>query len=171
MILAAPPLVHTLAQIAEPWKNVYSDSKTLETVVTFAHIGALLLGGGFAVAADRMTLRVPRDDVAARTRQLQEIGAVHRPVLVALVILFLSGVAMAAADVESFLTAPAFWIKISLVTLLLANGGVLYTTEAALQQGRGDAASLWRRLRTASVASLVLWTATTLAGVALMTFS
>jgi hypothetical protein len=171
MILAAPAIVHTLARLAEPWKNVYSDSKTLETAVTFAHLGALLLGGGFAVAADRMTLRVPRDDVAARTRQLQDISAVHRPVLIALVILFLSGVAMAASDVESFLPSPVFWIKISLVVLLLANGGVLYTTEGALQTGRGDAAVLWGRLRMASVASLVLWTATTLAGVALMTFS
>jgi hypothetical protein len=185
MALVAP-LIHTLAHMAEPWRSVYSDSKVLETAVLFAHLGALLLGGGLAVAADRAVLRLRHVGPAPRYSHLEELHAVHRPVIIALVVLFMSGVLMGLADVETFATSPFFWVKMSLVTLLVVNGGVLYSTETALRQmgttresvpaqregvlaidqRREDA--LWRRLWGTAIASLLLWTATVLAGVALV---
>jgi hypothetical protein len=87
---------------------------------------------------------------------------------------------MAAADVETFFTSLVFWIKMTLVTLLLINGAILYKTEEALQRAasmNSDAANtqrqekvdnLWRRLSATSVTSLMLWTATVLAGAVLL---
>lgn len=179
-MIQVPQFVHALAHLVDPWRSAYSNSKVLPSIVTFAHLGALLLGGGFAVAADRATLRTRHADLTVRQRQLQDLHTVHRPVLIALAVLFVSGLLMAAADVETFFTSLVFWIKMTLVTLLLINGAILYKTEEALQRAasmNSDAANtqrqekvdnLWRRLSATSVTSLMLWTATVLAGAVLL---
>ena len=165
-----PALVHAFA----PWQSLYSNSKTTETVVTSTHLVAMLFGGGFAVAADRATLRATAQNADGRRRLLQELGTVHRPVLIALGFLFVSGVALATADVDTFAKSPAFALKLVLVALLLGNGFVLTRTEAALRgvpapgadQPRED--RLWRRLRTTARLSLLLWTVTVVAGTVLV---
>jgi len=40
-----------------------------------------------------------------------------------------TGVLLAAADVETFLPSVIFWVKLGLVALLVINGGVLTLTE------------------------------------------
>jgi hypothetical protein len=175
-----PGVVHTLAQFADPWRSLYNNSKLIGICVLFAHLGALLIGGGFAVATDRTTLRVLRQDRDVRLRHLTELHTIHRPILFALTVLFVSGILMATADVETFATSIPFWIKITCVTLLVINGGVLYKTEAALMLAYADVGDhvnarepidhtdvLWRRLRSTAIASVVLWTATVLAGTVL----
>ena len=164
-------LVHTLAHALVPWKSLYSDSKAVASVVTGVHLVGMLFGGGLAVAADRSTLRALRREPSDRARALAELHAVHRPVLLALGVLFLSGVALAAADIETFLGSPIFAIKLLLVTLLLANGLVLVRTERALRSatgGPGRETRLWRRLRTNAYLSLLLWTCTVVAGTVLV---
>ena len=165
-----PALVHAFA----PWQSLYSNSKTTETVVTSAHLVAMLFGGGFAVAADRATLRATAQNADGRRRLLQELGTVHRPVLIALGFLFVSGVALATADVDTFAKSPAFAVKLVLVALLLGNGFVLTRTEAALRGAPASGADqpredrLWRRLRTTARLSLLLWTVTVVAGTVLV---
>lgn len=160
-------LEHALA----PWQSAYSNSKLLSASVIGVHLVALLFGGGYAVAADRFTLRALRAGDAERAAQLAELHEVHRPVLIALVFSFLSGILLAAADVKTFATSPAFWVKLAFVALLLANGGVLTLTEAKLRQphdsGHGSPSPLWARLRVLTLCSVALWTATLLAGVVL----
>src|SRR5438552_18741814 len=165
-------VVHYLARILAPWQSTFSSSKALSTSVTTVHMLALFFGGGLAVAADRSTLRLYRADAADRIQQLRELRAVHRPVLVALSFLFASGAALVAADVEAFATSPVFWVKMGLVTLLLANGAVLTRTEWRLRQttlpNDSEAVatvSLWRRLRWSAVASVAFWIATLIVGV------
>ena len=173
---AAPAVVEALARVLAPWQTLFSDSKVLSTAVVTVHIVALLFGGGLAVAADRVTLRAFRAtrggavDRAADEQQrlLAELGAVHRPVLIGLALLFVSGVLLAAADVKTYALSWVFWLKIALVALLLVNGIVLERAEARLRRGTSDGTTgAWTRLRTATWASLVLWTATTVVGVAL----
>ena len=71
------------------------------------------------------------------------------------------------SDVEEYASSRVFWVKMGLVTLLLANGFAMTRTEAAL---RGAGArhplldGLWRRMRTRSVTSAALWLTTLLAG-------
>jgi hypothetical protein len=61
---------------------------------------------------------------------------------------------MLLADLETFWSAKAFWIKMSLVVLLLANGLLMRHAE---QMAPSTPAKAWRQLKWTSVASLVLW--------------
>ncbi len=84
-------------------------------------------------------------------------------------VLFVSGVLLGAADVETFLPSPYFWVKFSLVALLLINGSVLVLTERRLERGLTEAD--WTRLRTSARASIGLWTATAVVGIVLSNIS
>lgn len=163
-------LAHTLA----PWQSLYSNSKLVSGSVTFGHLAGLLFGGGFAVASDRATWRALHGSPTQRAYLLSELNAVHRPVLAGLALLFVSGLLLAAADIETFMKSPVFWVKLTLVALLCLNGFILQRTEIALRR-HGDSQiiaepshPLWRRLRTTTVASMGLWTATALVGTILM---
>ena len=77
-----------------------------------------------------------------------------------------------AHTISHRLHAPArARLPLVLVALLLANGARLAAAERAVNAARaGDMTTVvggWRRLRAASIASLVLWIATVLAGVVL----
>ena len=168
--LAAAEGTSALARLAEPWNNLYSDSKVVSATVVFLHLVPLLLAGGAALTADRATLRASRGSAEDRTRQLGELARVHTVVLGGLALSFASGVLLFLSDVDEFLGSPFFWLKMGLVGLLLLNGFVMTRTERALAGG-GNETSLWARLRTISILSLTLWIATTLAGVVLMTYA
>jgi len=58
-------------------------------------------------------------------------------VLVGLAALFVSGVLMAAADLDTFLPSPVFWLKLALATCLLINGAVLMRTDIVVLATRG----------------------------------
>lgn len=163
-------LIATLAHWLSPWQSAYSGSKVLETAVTAVHLIALLFGGGLAVAADRAMLRALGAGPDARDVALQAIQATHRPVVIALAVSFMSGLALAGADVNTFANSPVFLVKLTLVALLCSNGLFLVVTERALQRhGTGEAAApLWRRLRTATWLSITLWTSLVVAGTALV---
>jgi hypothetical protein len=161
-----------------PWQSAYSDSKVLSTSVTTIHLLALFIGGGFAVAADRLTLRLTRPGSRAtdadRMRQLVDLHEVHKPVVIALGVLFVSGLLLAAADIETFVPSPIFWVKMGLVAVLMANGGVLQLAERALyrrpttERTDVETARLWRRLRRSAGVSVAMWTATVVAGAILV---
>jgi uncharacterized membrane protein len=156
-----------LAHLVAPWAKYYSDSKTAETIVTFLHIAPLLVGGGLAIALDRASLRLPHDEPGARERHLTELGSVHTVVIGALVLSFVSGLLMLAADLDTFLPSWVFWVKMALLAALLANGAVMRGLERTLSASGDGTEDQWHRLRGTAKASLVLWLAITLAGVML----
>lgn len=156
-------LVHQLATVMAPWADFYNASKVAQTTVTFGHFGGMMTAGGFALAADRSTLRAATGESGDRTRHLTELAAIHPIVVGALGVTALSGLLMFAADLESLAVSPAFWVKIGLVAVLLANGYAMVRTERRLQLSPADG-RLWSRLRVASLASLALWFAVVLAG-------
>ena len=165
-------IVQQLAHFFGPWQALYSGSKIIPAVTESAHLLSMLAGGGLAIAADRTTLRLTRDNVDRRALHLEELSDIHRPVVISLVILFVTGIALAAADFETFAAAPMFWIKLGLVALLLLNGAFLTRTETRLR----DVASIddkqsirdWRNWRREAVFSVFLWSATLVAGVLLV---
>ena len=163
-------IIATLAQWFAPWQSAYSGSKVIETVVTAVHLLALLFGGGMAVAADRAMLRALSDVPELRDVALRAIQATHRPVVIALSVSLVSGLALATADVNTFGNSPVFLIKLTLVALLCTNGLFLVVTERALRRDGPieNSASLWRRLRVATVLSIILWASTLIAGVTLV---
>ncbi|MDB4887388.1 MAG: hypothetical protein JWN79_2826 [Gemmatimonadetes bacterium] len=158
-----PPV---LAQPVASWAHLYSHSTVASTTIVFLHVGALVVGGGLAIALDRATLRHHHRDATARALHLAELGSAHRVVLGSLALAFASGVALMAADLETFVGSWVFWLKMALLALLLGNGALMNRVELRLRSDR-DTERAWRLLRPIAVASIVLWLAITLAGVAL----
>ena len=163
-MIATPEL---LARLAAPWASYYGHSKLAPTVVGFLHVGSIVVGGGLAISLDRSTLRVRANDQDARRRHLVELGSVHAWVIGALALAFLSGLAMLAADLDTFLGSWAFWTKLGLIAILLANGAMMNHTEQVLRTTSPITGDRWGRLRRSAMTSLVLWLAITFAGVVL----
>ena len=164
MIFTTPEF---LSRLADPWSHFYSHSKTTETIVTFLHIAPIVVGGGVAIALDRAALRLRHDDSAGRERHLAELGSVHPLVIGALVVSLLSGLAMLAADLDTFLGSWVFWLKMALVVALLANGAMMTRLERALAAPGGGTEDQWGRLRGIAITSVTLWLVITFAGVVL----
>jgi len=163
--------IKALEDAVQPWASAYSDSTALSTTVTALHLIGMLVGGGLAIAADRATLRISHELPGERERHLGELRAVHRPVLIALSLLFITGLGMIASDVNTFINSPVLWVKLALVALLVVNGVILERTETRLRRNGGPddgpAPDLWGRLRAAAIASITLWIATLVAGTVL----
>lgn len=162
--------MHALAQLLEPWKTLYSESLVLSTTITTLHLFALLVFGGLAIGADRSTLRAlrPGRSLLERKHQLDELCYLHRPILAGLSVIMITGLLLAAADVETFAVSVVFWVKMGLILLLLLNGIALSRIErtlaVALKNGETPVEGQWIRLRKTTVASLVLWLLTTASG-------
>lgn len=161
--------LHDIEKLLAPWQSAYSDSTVISTSITALHLIGMLVGGGLAIAADRATLRISEEQPGQREWHLGELNAIHRPVVLALALLFVTGAMMLAADVKTFVTSPVLWVKLSLVALLVVNGVVLERTETALRRiaessGKRSPESLWGRLRVSAICSIGLWIATLVAG-------
>src|SRR4051812_39864230 len=163
-------VVESIAHAVEPWQSAYNNSPAISTGVIFVHLGAMLLGGGVAIAADRVTLKAVRADGLEKVRVLRELETTHATVIAALVVSFMSGLALAAADVKNFATSPVFWTKMALVALLLVNGWTLQSAErgALRETDRAGSSRYWARLRATSILSIALWTCVLLAGTILV---
>jgi hypothetical protein len=164
------PLLATAAQLTAPWTSLYDDSPWLQTAVLYAHLAGVLVGGGFALAADQATIRAARAmSWSRRRRQLALLRRTHAPVLLGLGLAVASGLLLLAADVERYGVSPAFWVKMLLVVLLLANGAMLARGEQQLRAMGSEALHGWRPLRAAAIRSASLWLAVLLAGTYLLT--
>jgi len=157
-------LLHQMAAVVSPWADFYNASKAAQSVVTFGHFGGMMTAGGFALAADRATLRAAAASAVDRPRQLRELAGAHPIVVAALAVTAVSGLLMFAADLQNLAVSIAFWIKMGLFGILLLNGWLMLRAERALELGNPTDALGWRRLRRAAVASLLLWFAVVLAG-------
>lgn len=146
------------------WGSLYANHAALRTAIEFTHVGGLLAGGGCAITADLATLTAVRVGTHARGAQLQLLQRTHRLVVSGLVALFVSGALLLAADVDTYWSSRIFWIKMGLIALLIVNGARLVRGEREVRLGRDRA---WEQLHRASLVSLALWFATTLAGAAL----
>jgi hypothetical protein len=153
-----------LSDLATSWGSVYANHAVLRTVVVFAHVASLIVGGGAAIAADRATLRALAVDDTGRGTSLALLQSTHRVVIASLMLVALSGLMMFTADVTTFLYSRVFWTKMALVALLVVNGALLWKAERRAER-REHAA--WRTLRVTAHASVALWLLATLAGVAL----
>jgi len=148
-----------VSQLIARWAHLYGHTPVSATV-TYLHLVGILVGGGVAVAADRVSLRLS-PATPDWFQELARLASVHRWVEAGLALIFASGLLMMFAELDSFATSVVFWTKMGLVALLLGNGYIRMRAETALRQGL---AAGWGRFRRTSVASLVLWLAILLAG-------
>ena len=165
--MIAPP--EALVRLAEPWSQWYGDSTVVPTLVVFGHIAALVFAGGLAITLDRATLRAARGPAEFRWRQLEELRAAHRYVLVGLGLSVVTGVLLFAADLETYFGSWIYWTKMGLIAVLLTNGYLMTRAESRISStpNAADEAG-WKQLRTTAVVSLVLWFTIAFAGVALV---
>jgi hypothetical protein len=158
MALESIALIRDLVLVTAPWKSVFSRSAPVEMALVGTHVLSMLVAGGLAIAHDRGTLRAGRWTAPIRDHHLSELHAAHRTIVAALAICMLSGVALFAADVNTYVVSVPFWMKMSLITMLLANAIVMTAAEGTLRlDSDGAAAAAWARIRAGSVVSAVLW--------------
>jgi hypothetical protein len=154
-----------IANLLQPWATFYADHGWVQTTILFAHLAAIFLGGGFAMATDRDTfIAVRAARLSGQIRHLGRLRTIHKPVVLGLVLALVSGFLLYAADIEHFSGSPVFWVKMGLIAALLGNGFLLKRTEDALNTGKQDSPLLWGRLWKISAASMALWLAVILAG-------
>lgn len=162
------PLLETLVTLFEPWSTIYSESTALSVGLKYAHLGAMMVGGGLAIAADRTVIRAavpvtPEHRVALA----DQVGSVHRPVVIALMISAVSGALLLSADLEALAANKVLWVKFGLLLLLAGNGALMLRDERALRRVSGSGRH-FLALRARAFTSVALWLAITLAGVGLM---
>ena len=150
-----------IKSIVGPWSSVYEDSKVLISLTRFMHLAGLLLGGGAAVAFDRASILAVKEGPEYRSHHLAQLRRVHRVVIAGLVLIVVSGLMMVTSDLESFVAARTYWIKMALVVALVANGYLIIRVEKRL---RPDAQAGWTTLGVTSRISFVLWFSIVLAG-------
>ena len=164
--MAAPA---SLVQLVEPWSELYGDSVILSTLIVFGHIAALVFAGGLAVTLDRGTLRAAHGSSEVRWRQLEELRAAHRLVIVGIALSMVTGVLLFTADLETYFDSWVFWTKLGLIALLLANGFVMTRVESRISSTPNAADDAgWKALRRTATISMFLWFAIAFAGVALV---
>jgi hypothetical protein len=160
-------LIQTLAEVAKPWADFYAKSKPTSLTATYLHIAGVMIGGGFAMASDRAALRVSRGSTQDRAFILREFTFVHRPVVIALTVVVLSGASMLLADVETFLGNPVYYVKMGLFAVLLGNGLLMQRNEKRLAADPSASNAAWGSFRGNAITSLILWLSIALAGVLL----
>lgn len=153
-----------MAALLETWGSVYANHAALRTVIQFLHVVGLVAGGGSALAADRITLRAAKRSDVDRRVELATLHGTHRVVVLSLVAVTISGLLLFGADLDMYLHSTVFWLKMALIVLLLVNGTIILRASGRAERGHAGA---WEPLRYAAIASIVLWTLTTLAGAAL----
>lgn len=148
-------------ELIETWSSLYAGSAPLRSVVAFAHTGGLVLGGGSAIASDLATLRLINRREDHVRPELERLQRLHPLVISSLAVVFLSGVLLMGADFDAYVASRAFWLKMVCVAALLLNGAALARLNSRALQ---ETPSTLAPLRRAVVASLLLWTLTTLMG-------
>jgi len=143
-------MIATLSQALASWNSYYGNHQALSVAIRYVHLAALLVGGGTALAIDREVFVLRRSTSQVRDATIARLNSAHSLVIGSIVFIVVSGVLMAAADVETYLVSSTFWIKMALVAILLVNGAVL------ARAGRRTAAG-GRRLAVVSVVSAILW--------------
>lgn len=156
----------SLLTLVDGWAGFYQDSTPAQVTVQFLHIGGLMVAGGTALASDRAMLRIPVGDRSARLGVLEAQRGIHALVLAALTVVALSGAGFFLSDRKTYWSSLPFWLKMSSVALLVANGAWMLRLERACTALPQDD-HRWRRLRVSARASVALWFLTTLLGTVL----
>jgi len=138
------------------WSAYYSDHQMVSLLIRYLHLAALMVGGGTALAIDRVVLGTARTRTDDRRRAaFTAIKGSHRVVVPALAVVTASGILMAAADWDTFVASRLFWIKMISFGLLVVNGIALVAAERAY--AKDTDVTMWRRVVLASGTSCLLW--------------
>lgn len=163
-------LVDWISTALGPWSDLYADHSSVEAAVMFLHLGGVVAAGGLAFTLDRAVLRSHHHGWPRRRDLARELHLSHRAVLVGLGVVFVSGVALTAADADVFLVSWIYWAKLALVAALLVNGWFLKRSGERLLAAPDDEGA-FQGLRTAAIRSGGLWAMSLLAGIAITLYA
>ena len=145
-----------LSHLLASWGSFYANHAALRTGIEFLHVGGLAAGGGCAIAADLATFAIVRDGSPVQAAQLDLLARAHRIVTLGLAALFVSGLLLFAADVETFLYSRIFWLKMGLIvraarsTARRCGAAIAGCGVARRACRRGSAARRWSASRSGS---------------------
>jgi hypothetical protein len=146
-----------LNSLTQWWSSFYGNHQLVSVFVHFLHLAALVLGAGTALFADRQVFRAARLGPPEREAVLAILDRAHPHVVSWLVVVGSTGILMTAADTSTFLGSTLYWIKMTLVVFLLANGLTMVLAERRAR--RVSLSAGWPRLVTISTISTILWLA------------
>jgi hypothetical protein len=145
-----------IGSVTNWWSVYYSDHQMISLVIRYLHLAALMVGGGTALAIDRVVLGTARARTEDRRRAAwTALQGSHRVVVPALVVVAVTGVMMTAADWSTFEASRLFWIKMVSFALLVLNGAALVAAERGYSQDTD--VRQWRKVVLASGISCLLW--------------
>lgn len=149
-------LVNSVGSFTTWWAAYYGDHQMVSLLIRYVHLAALMIGGGTALAIDRVVLGSARHRTDDRRRAaFTAMRGSHRVVVPALAVVTASGILMAAADWDTFQASRLFWTKMIAFALLIVNGAALVAVERAY--AKSTDVSMWRRVVMASGVSVALW--------------
>jgi hypothetical protein len=173
-------MLESLTTLLLPWSELYAASAWIPTTILAIHVLALFAGGGIAIAADRRLLMTQPGSREAFQAAAEELRTTHAIVIGSIVLLVMTGVALATSDIGTFAVSKVFWAKMASFTILIANGAFMRRTEARLLAAATDAtvaldnptqwASLqrpWVALTRSAAVSLTAWFVIVLLGIVL----
>jgi hypothetical protein len=173
-------MLDTLTTLLLPWSDLYAESAWIPTAVLAVHVLALFAGGGIAIAADRRVLRATPGTREAYQAAAEDLRTTHAIVIGSLVIMIVSGVALATSDIGTFAVSRVFWAKMAALTVLIANGAYMRRTESRVLNAATDAGVVidkttqwpsahlpWAVLKRSATVSLIAWFTVVLLGVVL----
>lgn len=150
------------------WEALYRGNDAVQLLAGLGHLLAVAFAARFALAGDRAALRAERRPPVQRDALLAQIGRAHRPVLIGLGLALLTGLAQLLAQLAYLPGSPWFWLKLTGLVALLANGRVLARAAATLRASPQQPPQ-WRTLRAAAKRSIGLWLGLVVVGLLLTT--
>jgi len=178
-MLDTATIVESIGTIVQPWADLYSSNTVLSTGVIAAHILAMFVAGGMAIAADRAILRAKPGTADAVRAVVADLSTTHSIVVLSLALTVLSGLALLTSDFGNYAVSKIYWTKMGAFILLLGNGLRMQRAEKNVMKSLEGApirtAELpvpfpkqqWGGIRSSAAASLVLWLVIVLLGVIL----
>jgi hypothetical protein len=155
-------LLMVLVGLAAWWSSYYGNHQLVSVAIRFLHLSGLVLGAGTGLFADRQVLSAVRAGSQEREAVLTTVNRAHAHVVSWIIVVGSTGILMTAADPATFLVSKLYWVKMTLVALLIANGvAMLYAERRTRQIGIGAG---WPRLVIVSTISAILWLATLFLG-------
>jgi len=151
-----------LASVITAWSSYYSDHQLLSVTIRFFHITGLVLGGGAGLWTDWRILRTAQTGTSEKEAVIKLLSRAHVYVIPWMIVLVGTGVLLTAADTAAFFVSRVFWVKISMVVLLVLNGIALLLLENRARQDGVNA--VWSKLVLTSFLSALLWQTTLFAG-------
>jgi len=143
----------TLQSFAATWSSYYGNHQAVSISVKALHLAGTMVGGGAALFLDRQVLRGLRQSPAERRAVLAQLEGAHRVVVPAFVVILLTGIMMAGADLDTFVGSTLFWVKTGLTAVLAVNGALLVAAESSATA----VTTAWGRVAASATASLALW--------------